>query len=255
MKSLETLEMPIGLRKWIFNWLQERRMSVSQGEARSRSFHVRVGAPQGSVLAALLFRLHIHFLPLHFPQIDCHLFVDDLTMIIKAGLEFKLSVNVRYLEAQAETALKSLARSSDDHLPPVNESKTKAMLIHSAVSVQKAKVKYNDNDIEFVPLFECLGVEIGTKLGMGENIDTRLRKVRSSYRALRLICRPVPKSETKIRRNLFCAFSLPHFSWLFSTCFYYTEKQRQKDRTCLRNGPAHRLLTRGPRRPNKPHPM
>ena len=228
MKSLERLEMPIGLRKWIFNWLQGRRMSVSQGEAKSRSFPVRVGAPQGSVLAALLFRLHIHFLPLHFPQIDCHLFADDLTMIIKGGLESKLSVNVRCLEAQAKIVLNSLERFSDDHLLPVNQSKTKAMLVHSAVSVPKPKVKYKGKDIEFVTSFKCLGVEIGTKLGMGKNIDTRLRKVRSSYRALRQICRTVPKSETKIRRNLFCAFSLPHFSWLFSTWFYYTEKQRQK---------------------------
>jgi len=27
---------------------------------------------------------------------------------------------------------------------------------------------------------------------------------------------------------LFCAHSLPHFIWLFSTYFYYTEKQQQK---------------------------
>jgi hypothetical protein len=97
--TLERLEMPIELRKWIFNWLQNRWMRVSYGEAKSRLFSISVGAPQRSVLAALLFRLHVHFLPLHFPQIVNHLFADDLTLIIKGALEKRLGENIKYIQS------------------------------------------------------------------------------------------------------------------------------------------------------------
>ena len=53
-------------------------MFISHGDASSEKFRVFVGAPQGSVLATLLFRLHIHFLVSYFPQITRHLFADDL---------------------------------------------------------------------------------------------------------------------------------------------------------------------------------
>ncbi len=48
------------------------------------------------------------------------------------------------------------------------------------------------------------------------------------YAALRKIYKSIPKNEIKIRKRLFCAFSLPHLIWLFSTLFMFTEKQRQK---------------------------
>ncbi|UJR12216.1 hypothetical protein I4U23_016393 [Adineta vaga] len=42
-------------------------------------------APQGSILAATLFRLHIHFLPTIFFQATSHLFADDLALVISHG--------------------------------------------------------------------------------------------------------------------------------------------------------------------------
>ncbi|CAF3974841.1 unnamed protein product, partial [Rotaria sp. Silwood1] len=124
----------------------------------------KLGAPQGSVLAALLFRLHIHYLPSYFLQTVGHLFADDLTIIIKGGLELRLSTNIKYLEAQAKGILKALEEFSDNHILPVNVSKTKAMFVHSAVVVQKPIIKYKDINIEYVTFFKCLRVEIGTKL-------------------------------------------------------------------------------------------
>ena len=87
-------KMPLELRRWICDWLQERSMFISHGEARSRTFRVCVGAPQGSVLAALLFRLHIHFLPSYLAQATTHLYADDLTMIFPGTIERRFSDNV-----------------------------------------------------------------------------------------------------------------------------------------------------------------
>jgi hypothetical protein len=42
------------------------------------------------------------------------------------------------------------------------------------------------------------------------------------------MCRKIPPEESQIRKNLFCAFALPHFFWLFSIWLYFTEKQKHK---------------------------
>ncbi|CAF3412718.1 unnamed protein product [Rotaria socialis] len=167
MRALERLDMPIELRKWIYNWLQNRKMFISHGDMKSKIFSISVGAPQGSVLAALLFRLHVFFLPSYFPEINCHLFADDLTMVIKGALEKKLSDNLIYIQNQAKIVLQSLEKFAYDHNLPVNTKKTKAMLIHSTVAVEKPDLFYKNVKIEYVKTYKFLGVEIGTKLGLG----------------------------------------------------------------------------------------
>jgi Reverse transcriptase (RNA-dependent DNA polymerase) len=226
--TLENLEMPIELRKWIFNWLQNRWMRVSHGEAKSRLFPILIGAPQGSVLAAVLFRLHLHFLPLYFPQIVNHLFADDLTLIIKGALEKRLSDNIIYIQNQSKVILNAFETFSDNYLLPVNVGKTKAMLVHNAVSVSKPMIEYKGVLIEYVSNFKCLGVHIGSKLGWGKFIDDRLHKVKQSYSGLKKILISIPKNEIKLRRKLFLAFSLPQFIWLFfASSILLTNKKKR----------------------------
>ncbi len=67
----------------------------------------------------------------------CHLFADDFTIIIKGALEMRLSANIKYLESQAKGVLSSLEKFSDDHILPINVSKTKAMIVHNAVACSK----------------------------------------------------------------------------------------------------------------------
>jgi hypothetical protein len=97
------------------------------------------------------------------------------------------------------------------------------MLVHSAVFVEKPEICYKNLKIEYVKSFKFLGVEIGTKLGLGKHIDDRLKKVKTSYCALRKVFRTIPKNEINLRKKLFCAFSLSHLMWLFSTWFFYTD--------------------------------
>ena len=226
--TLKKLEMPIEFRKWIFIWLQNRWMRVYHCAAKSRLFSVQVGAPQGSVLAALLFRLHLHFLPVHFPLSVNHLFADDLTIIMKEASKKRLSDNIKDLQCQAKIVLKELENFSENYLLPVNVAKTKAMLVHNAINVSKPEIEYKGVPIEYVTNFKCLGVHIGTKLGWSKFIDERLQKVKKSYCGLRKIFYTIPKNEIKLRRKIFLAFSLPQFIWLFFCCFHFTDKQKEK---------------------------
>ena len=116
-------------------------------------------------------------------------------MILKGGLERRLSSDVEYLQSQAKVVLKSLEKFSENYILPVNISKTKAMIIHTVVKVKRPVLKYEKKRIKYVSSFRCLRVEIGTKLGMGKNIEARLKKVRSSYAAMRQLFRTIPKNE------------------------------------------------------------
>ena len=58
-------------------------------------------------------------------------------------------------------------------------------------------------------------------------ISDRLRKIRGVYKALRSIFTTIPTEYMHMRRKLLLAYALPHSCWLFSTWFYYTEKQRR----------------------------
>ena len=201
-------------------------MAVYHGESISRIIEIFVEAPQGSVLAATLFRLHIHLLPKLFFRFCSHLFADDLAIVLKGSLEKRLSDNIIYLEEQAKVAMKELLKFSIDMLQPVNVAKTKVMLVHDVVAPTKPNVFFDDKRIDYVKYFKYLGVEIRTKLGWGEFIKDRLAKIRKNYAALKLIYRIIPVDMWKIRRKLFCAFALPHFLWLFTTWFFFTERQR-----------------------------
>ncbi|CAF3332773.1 unnamed protein product, partial [Rotaria sp. Silwood2] len=149
LKTLLKLEFPPPILKWIFSWLNGRSMSIHVGNAVSRVINLFVGAPQGSVLAATLFRLHVHFLPSHFMNLVCHLFADDLAIVISGALENTFSRNITELERQAETAMRILAKYADDNILPVNVNKTKALLVHDVVAPPYPKIKYKDLSIEF----------------------------------------------------------------------------------------------------------
>jgi hypothetical protein len=73
--------------------------------------------PQGSVLSATLFRLHIHFLP--------KVCADDLVLVIKGSIEKKLSQNIDDIEKQAKITMKLLEKFSKDLSLSVNAKKSK----------------------------------------------------------------------------------------------------------------------------------
>ncbi|CAF1362874.1 unnamed protein product [Rotaria sordida] len=75
-------------------------------------------APQGSVLSATLFRLHIHFLPKTLARFCSHLFADDLALIIKGSIEKKFTQNIEDIEQQASIAMKLLENFSKNLILP-----------------------------------------------------------------------------------------------------------------------------------------
>jgi hypothetical protein len=89
-------------------------MKIQYGEATSRKINIHIGAPQGSVLAATLFILCLHFLPELFLRFKTHLFADNFAILIKSSIEERLSENILQLEEQTKIAIKILEKYSKD---------------------------------------------------------------------------------------------------------------------------------------------
>ena len=67
--------------RWTPSFLSERRACVVFQNHKSRSFRVRRGVPQGSVLGPVLFSLLINDLPVSLPSsVSCSLYSDDLAI-------------------------------------------------------------------------------------------------------------------------------------------------------------------------------
>ena len=67
--------------RWTQSFLSDRRACVVFQNHKSRSFRVRRGAPQGSVLGPVLFALFINDLPASLPSsVSCSLYADDLAI-------------------------------------------------------------------------------------------------------------------------------------------------------------------------------
>ncbi|CAM4841450.1 unnamed protein product [Rotaria magnacalcarata] len=228
ISTLVRLEMPLPLTKWIASWLKGRTFSIHHGDAWSRNIKMFVGAPQGSVLAATLFRLHIHFLPSIFKQTTPHLFADDLALLFSGSIEKRFSQNIADIELKAKEAMLTLEKFANDTILHVNIPKTKAMLIHNIISPPIPYAEYKQQRIEFVSTFKYLGVCISCKLGWGTYINSILTKIRKVYNAMKILYQKLPKKFINIRRKIFFAFALPHFIWMFPIWFYLTAKQKEK---------------------------
>ncbi|CAF1548675.1 unnamed protein product [Rotaria magnacalcarata] len=165
ISNLKELDMPLNLVHFIHEWLTGSSMNIQYGDALSRKIGIYVGAPQGSVLSATLFKLHLHFLSKIFARFSSHLFADDLAILIKGSIEKRLSINITQLEEHAKIAMLALEKLPKDNILPVNTNKTKVVLFHNAVAPSYLNIFFENRKLEFVPMFKYLGIEIRIQLG------------------------------------------------------------------------------------------
>ncbi|CAF4832358.1 unnamed protein product [Rotaria socialis] len=98
--KLEKMGMLLNLLKMTSSWLKDRIAYVEYGEITSKIFNTNIGLPQGSSLSPYLFIvLHSHltnYLGAH----SCHLFADDLCVLIKPPIMKNLGPMIDYLEKE-----------------------------------------------------------------------------------------------------------------------------------------------------------
>ena len=102
------------------SFLSDRHASVVYQNHKSRSFRVRRGVPQGSVLGPVLFSLFINDLPASLPSsVNCSLYADDLAI-------WSSSPSVPIAVEATQGALFRLERWSEYWCLPLNLNKCEA---------------------------------------------------------------------------------------------------------------------------------
>ena len=112
--------LPPCFARWTPSFLSDRRACVVYENHKSRSFRVRRGVPQGSVLGPVLFSFVINELPVSLPSsVSCSLYADDLTI-------WSCSPSVPTAVEAIQGALFRLERWSEYWCLPLNPSKCEA---------------------------------------------------------------------------------------------------------------------------------
>ena len=112
--------LPPCFARWTQSFLSDRRACVVHQNHKSRSFRLRRGVPQGSVLGRVLFSLFINDLPASLPSsVSCSVYADDLAIWSSPPL-------VPTVVEATQEALFRLERWSEYWCLPLNPSKCEA---------------------------------------------------------------------------------------------------------------------------------
>ena len=149
---------------------------------KSRSFRVRRGVPQGSVLCPVLFSLFINALPVSLPSsVSCSLYADNLAIWIS-------SPSVPTAVEATQGALFRLERWSEYWCLPLNPSKCEASF---SVDPHQANLQPNllllGSRLRFNPTPILLGVTFDRTLSFSKHVSSLKTKFFPRLKALRCI--------------------------------------------------------------------
>ena len=149
----------------------------------SRSFRVRRGVPQGSVLDPVLFSLFINGIPASLPSsVSCSLYADDLAI-------WSSSSSVPTAVEATQGALFRLERWSEYWCLPLNPSKCEASFF--SVDSHQASLQPNPlllgSRLRFNPTPTFLGVTFDRTLSFSKHVSSLKAKFFPRFKALRCI--------------------------------------------------------------------
>ena len=175
--------LPSCFARWTQSFLSDRRACVVFQNHKSRSFRVRRGVPQGSVLGPVLFSLFINDLPASLPSsVSCSLYADDLAI-------WSYSPSVPTEVEATQGALIRLERWSEYWCLPLNAGKCEASFF--SVDPHQANLQPNlfqlGSRIRFNPTPTFLGVTFDRTLSFSKHVPSLKAKFFPHLKALRCI--------------------------------------------------------------------
>ena len=146
--------------------MKERRQLVKLGDKRSSVAIVRHGIPQGFKLGPLLFIVFINDLPLYVTSSRIDLYADDTTLTSSTNFS-----SIGRLEGTLNSSIAEIVDWAVSNKLPINEGKTKAMLITG----KRLPSKINA-ELELVPSAKLLGLEIDSELSFTSHVEKLCKK-------------------------------------------------------------------------------
>ena len=163
--------------QWFTSYLKERRQLVKLGDKRSSVAIVRHGIPQGFILGPLLFIVFINDLPLYVTSSRIDLYADDTTLT--SGTNYS---SIGRLEGTLNSSIAEIVDWAASNKLPINEGKTKAMLITG----KRLPSKINA-ELELVPSAKLLGLEIDSELSFTSHVEKLCKKLSQRIGVLKKI--------------------------------------------------------------------
>ena len=175
--------LPPCFARWTQSFPSDRRACVVYQNHKCRSFGVRRGVPQGSVLGPVLFFLFINDLPTSLPSsVSCSLYADDLAI-------WSFSPSVPTAMEASRGALFRLERWSEYWCLPLNPSKCEASFF--SVDPHKANLQPNllllGSRFRFNPTLTFLWVTFDCILFFSKPVSSLKAKFFPRLKALRCI--------------------------------------------------------------------
>ena len=240
--------LPPCFARWTQSFLSDRRTCVVFQNHKSRSFRVRRGVPQGSVLGAVLFSLFINDLPASLPSsVSYSLYADDLAIWSSAATAVEAT----------QGALFRLERWSEYWCLPLNPRKCEASFF--SVDPHQASLQPNllllGSRLRFNSTLTFLGVTFDRTLSFSKHVSSLKAKFFPRLKALRCTIASSwgPSKESlsllykSFLRPLLTYASPGWFPFLSATNFAKLERlHRAASRAitgCLSSSPIPLLLT------------
>ena len=174
--------LPPCFAQWTQSFLSDRRACVVYQNHKSRSFRIRRGVPQRSVLGPLLFSLFINDLPASLPSsVSCSLYAGDLAI-------WSSSPSIPTAVEATQGALFRLERWSEYWCLPLNPSKCEASFF--SVDSHQANLQPNlllDFCLRFNPTPTFLGVTFDRTLSLSKHVSSLKARFFPRLKALRCI--------------------------------------------------------------------
>ena len=138
LENLQVYGLSEGSFEWFESYLRDRRQLVKLGDTQSSPAVMHHGIPQGSIIGPLLFILFINDLPFHVTSSRIDLYADDTTLI--SSTSFK---SMDKLQNSLNQSIAEVDGWATSNKLPINESKTKALLITGKRLTQKLEGEMN----------------------------------------------------------------------------------------------------------------
>lgn len=190
---------PSSLIKIIQSYLTNRTFAVKLSEAKSNTFQIPAGVPQGGVLSPTLFLIYLNDIPKN-PNTQLALFADDTAIIANSRRTMQANT---YINRHLQDLLSYFFKWKIQ----INQEKTKLINFNQKIRPENHQiVRINNVPIQTVTEIKYLGVKLDRKLNFNQHILELKQKVNVIINTLYYyFCNYSPLS-TKLKLLLYKAY-------------------------------------------------
>ena len=213
--KLHRMNCPHELVNFVIEYLKNRKCYIEMQHIKSVIFDIEKGVPQGSCLGPILFLLfHCEIVQQIPSATHCHLFADDLALIIHASPWWHRTEFAPHMERIGQQALNQVQAYAIEWKQPINFPKTEWQWIHRRVVIPTLSLSIGQHPIKRTAVYKYLGYHVDERLSFSEHSRCMLQKVQKNSAILKYVARSQTSSMTA--RNLISqAFIQPYLQMMY----------------------------------------